>query len=95
MIISELKTQCIDFLKDKVETNDRYLMNLWEDVKRRPNCQELMVVISSKAAASFQHIYKERQFLKLDVDELVMLLSSDDIVIERCNILNILFIDEA
>jgi len=77
----------VKFLKEKVETNDRYLMNLWEDVKQRPNCQELMSVISAKAAASFQHIYQERQFHKLDVDELVMLLSSDDIVIDRCVVL--------
>lgn len=66
-----------------METNDRYLMSLWDEVKKRPNCQELMVVISAKAAISFQYIYKEKKFLNLDVEELVLLLSSDDIVIER------------
>jgi len=80
--IPELKSQCINFLQEKVETNDRYLMPIWEEVKKRQICHELMVVISAKAAMSFQHIFKERKFLNLDVDELVMLLSSDDIVIE-------------
>lgn len=83
VFLSELKSQCVNYLQEKVETNDPHLMALWDEVKKRPNCQDLMVVISAKAALSFQHIFKEKKFLNLDVDELVMLLSSDDIVIER------------
>ncbi len=66
-----------------METNDPQLMALWDEVKKRPSCKELMVVVSAKAALSFQHIFKAKKFLNLEVDELVMLLSSDDIVIER------------
>jgi len=74
---------CLSFLQSKVETKSSQLMALWEEVKARPICFELMNVLILKAAISFPEIYKSGQFLQMDVEELIMLLSSDEIVIER------------
>ncbi|ODN02973.1 Tectonic-1 [Orchesella cincta] len=81
--IRQLESQCISFLERKVEASDPDLLTMWDEVKKRQGSfPELVRIIASKLASSYHEIYAARRFLHMDVDELYMLLSSNDISID-------------
>ncbi|CAL8073824.1 unnamed protein product [Orchesella dallaii] len=85
--IRELEFQCVTFLEKKVEASDPDLLTMWDEVKKRQGSfPELVRIIASKLASSYHEIYSARRFLHMEVDELFMLLSSNDISIESYSI---------
>lgn len=84
LTMKDLELQCISFLEKRVDSNDPDLLSMWDDVKRRRSgCFELVRIIASKMAASYHEIYKAKRYLQMEVDELFMLLTSDEISIDR------------
>lgn len=70
-------------MQEKVESEDPKLIKLWEEANLRPKTKELISILSVKLTTLFPKLYKTKQFLKLDVNELVTLLDSVDVVIDR------------
>lgn len=80
---TDLKIECEKFVNQVGNKEDLRLLTLLDQCKHKTNTDYLVSILSPKLARLFPQLYKSREFLRLDVDQLIALLSSDNVLITR------------
>uniref|UniRef100_A0A3B4BKQ0 BTB domain-containing protein n=1 Tax=Periophthalmus magnuspinnatus TaxID=409849 RepID=A0A3B4BKQ0_9GOBI len=76
--IEPVKTMCVEFLKEQIDATNCLGISALADYM---NCEELKTVAEDFVLLNFTEVYKQEEFLQLDVTQLVHFLHQDKLVV--------------